>query len=338
MRKWLERDQVQAAWTAVRTSVLNRESLRHLFTHNLGLKLLSLTIAFSIWFFVNFGERDAEETVRAPLELRNIPAHLIITSPRVDFIDLRVSGPRALLGRIDRDRLAISLDLGGVRPGAAVFRVDADMLNLPRGVKVVRITPAQLTMELERVAHKSVPVHLRLNGKIPNGLQVTDTKVAPDRVQVTGPASDVEDVQSANTEPLDIDEARAGTVERELALEPPSEYVTFSANRVAVQVRIEEVAVTREFKRVHVSVRNAALAYEVRPDHVRLVVRGPKGQLNGLEIGGGAIYIDADGQAAGDYLVKPNVELPQGIQLVSVDPPKLQLTLRKGKPSTRGSR
>lgn len=338
MKNWFESEQLRSVWTAVRATALSWESLRHLFTYNLALKLLSLIIAFSVWFFVNFGERDAEETMRAPLELRNIPAHLIITSPRVDFIDLRISGPRALLGRVDRDRLAISLDLGGVRPGAAVFRVDADMMNLPRGVKVVRITPAQLTMELERVGHKSVPVHLRLNGKIPNGLQVTDTKVAPDTVQVTGPASDVEDVQSATTEPLEVRDARAGTIERELALEPPSEYLTFSANRVAVQVRIDEAAVSREFKRLRVNVRNAALAYDVRPDHVRLVLRGPKGQLDGLEIGDGAIYVDADSQAAGDYLVKPIVDLPAGIQVVSIDPPKVKLTLRKGRPSTRGRR
>jgi len=338
MKNWFEREQLLAAWTVVRGAALNWGSLRQLFTYNLALKILSAIIAFSIWFFVNFGERDAEDTMRAPLELRNIPAHLMITSPRLDFIDLRISGPRALLGRIDRDRLAIALDLSGVRPGAAVFRIDADMLNLPRGVKVIRITPAQLTMELERVAHKSVPVRLRLNGKIPSGFQVTDTKVAPETVQVSGPASDVEDVQSANTEPLDIRDVGAGVIERELALEPPSEYLTFSAGRVAVQVRIDEVAVNREFKRLRVSVRNAALAYAVRPDYVRVVLRGPKGVLEGLEIGDGALYVDADGQPVGDYQVKPTLELPAGVQVVSMEPPKVQLILRKGKAPRREPR
>ncbi|MFI5397209.1 MAG: YbbR-like domain-containing protein [Candidatus Binatia bacterium] len=335
MKKWFEREQLQMAWAAVRKAVVDPDRIRQLLTRNLALKILSLLIAFSIWFFVNFGERDTEETLRAPLELRNIPAHLMITSPKADFIDLRVSGPRALLGRIDRDRLAISLDLGGVRPGPAVFRVDADSLNLPRGVKVLRITPAQLTLELERVGHKSVPVHLRLGGKPPPGVQVVDTKVAPETVQVTGPASDVQDVQSANTEPFDIHDARPGTIERELALESPSEYLAFSANRVAAQVRIEESPVTREFKRVTVTVRNAALRYQVSPDHVRVIVRGPKRLVDGLEMDNGAVYIDAEGATAGDHFMKPNVELPSGVLLVSTEPAKLQLTLAKGKPSKR---
>jgi YbbR domain-containing protein len=336
--KWIEREQVRRAWQTVRRNVLDANRIRRLFTYNIALKILSLAIAFSIWFFVNFGERDTEETLKVPLELRNIPAHLMIASPTVDFTDLRVSGPRALLGRIDRNRLAITLDLGGVRPGPAVFRLDTDSLNLPRGVKVLRITPAQVTLELERVAHKSVPVHLRLTGKPPSGLQVVDTKVAPETVQVSGPVSDVEDVQAANTDPLDIHGATAGTIERELPLEPPSEYLSFSANRVAAQVRIEEVQVTREFKRVDVNVRNASLRYRVRPDHVRVTVRGPRRLVDNLELGSGSVYLDAAGETAGEHVVKPTVEVPAGVQIISVEPGQVQLSLWKGKPSRRERR
>jgi YbbR domain-containing protein len=336
--KWLEREQVRIAWQAIRKNVLNPDRIRRLFTYNIALKILSLAIAFSIWFFVNFGERDTEETLKVPLELRNIPAHLMIASPTVDFTDLRVSGPRALLGRIDRNRLAITLDLGGVRPGPAVFRLDTDSLNLPRGVKVLRITPAQVTLELERVAHKSVPVHLRLSGKPPSGLQVVDTKVAPETVQVSGPVSDVEDVQAANTDPLDIRSATAGTIERELVLEPPSEYLSFSANRVAAQVRIEEVPATREFKRVDIEVRNASLRYRVRPDHVHVSVRGPRRLVENLELGPGTIYIDAEGETVGEHMVKPTVELPGGVQVVSMEPARVRLSLWKGKPSQRERR
>lgn len=336
--KWFERQQMQVAWQAVRKTVLDPDRIRHLFTRNIALKILSLAIAFSIWFFVNFGERDTEETLKVPLELRNIPAHLMIASPTVDFTDLRVSGPRALLGRIDRNRIAITLDLGGVRPGPAVFRLDTDSLDLPRGVKVLRITPAQVTLELERVAHKSVPVHLRLAGKPPSGLQVVDTKVAPETVQVSGPVSDVEDVQAANTEPIDMHSAAAGTIERELTLEPPSEYLSFSANRIAAQVRIEAVPVTRELKRVEVQVRNASLRYRVRPDHVRVTVRGPRRLVDNLELGAGTVYIDAEGETVGEHVVKPTVDLPAGVQVVSVEPGRVQLSLWKGKPLRRERR
>lgn len=336
--KWFEQERLQAAWRRVRTAMLDPERIRQLLTRNFTLKLLSLAIAFSLWLFVNFGERDTEESLKVALELRNIPSHLMITSPRVDFIDLRVSGPRTLLGRIDRNRVSVGLDLNGVRPGPAVFRVDAEALNLPRGVKVVRINPAQVTLELDRVGHKSVPVRLRLVGKLPPDLQVADTKVAPDTLQVTGPASDIEDIHTVSTEALDLRDATAGTIERELPLEPAGEYVSYSANRVAAQVRIDEVAMTREFKRVDIAVRNSPAEYRVTPDHLRVTVRGPKRVVGSLELDHGAVYIDAQGVELGKQVVKPTVELPTGVELVSVEPAQVQLALWKGKRASRGPR
>ena len=107
--KWIDRDEPAAfvaaraaACCGIRTAGGPRSS------RNFLLKLLSLVAAFSLWLFVNAGERDTEIALQVPLELRNIPAHLMITSPRVDFIDLRVSGPRTLLGRIDRSRSRLS--------------------------------------------------------------------------------------------------------------------------------------------------------------------------------------------------------------------------------------
>jgi len=322
--KWLEREQLGGVWQTLRATVLNPERVRQSLTRNPGLKLLSLLIAFGLWSFVNFGERDTEQSLKVPLELRNIPAHLMITSPRVDFVDLRVTGPRTLLGRIDRNRLSIGLDLGGVRPGPAVFRVGAEALNLPRGVKVLRLNPAQVTLELERVAHKSVPVHLRLVGKPPLDLQVADTKVSPETLQVSGPASDVEEVHAANTEAVDISKATAGTIERELPLDSLGDYVSFSADRVAVQVHIEEVLIIREFKRVPVVLQHAAAGFRLVPDVVRLTVRGPHRLLDSLELDAAALSVDAASDDA-DHLVKPSIELPAGVELVTMDPAQVKL-------------
>jgi len=315
-------------WTTVRRG-FNRDRLRQMFTRNLSLKLLSLLIAFGLWMFVNFGERDAEESVRMALELRNIPPELMITSPRVDFIDVRVSGPRTLLGRIDRNRLSMGLDLTGVRPGPAVFRVGAEQLNLPRGVRVIRINPAQVTIELEKTAQRSVPVRLRLSGKPPADLLVGDTKLSPDTVQITGPQSFIRSVDFVNTEPLDLADVTPGTIERELPLAPVGEYVSLSAARVAAQIRIDEVEVTRELSQVPVEVRNTTYRYRVRPEAVRLTLRGPKRLLRGLEPAEVPVYIDAGREGLGERSVRPAIELPSGLELVSMEPATVRLNLSR---------
>jgi YbbR domain-containing protein len=320
------RQTLAQVWLGVKRR-LGRERLRQALTRNLSLKLLSLLIAFGLWTFVNFGERDAEESLRVALELRNIPVDLMITSPRVNFIDVRVSGPRTLLGRIDRNRLSIGLDLGGVRPGPAVFRLGVEQLNLPRGVKIIRINPAQVTIELEAIAQRTVPVRVRLTGRPPPDLFIDETKVSPETVQVSGPQSYVHSVDAVDTEPLDLTDVPAGTLERELSLEPVGEYVSLSAARVAVQVRLDEVEITRELTGVPVTVRNTNYRYAVRPEVVQLTLRGPKRVLSNLERGTIPVYIDAGREGLGERSIKPTVDLPSGAELVSMEPATVRLTL-----------
>jgi YbbR domain-containing protein len=321
--KWIETTPLQNLLRRVWVALRDPQRWRQAFTRNLSLKLLSLLIAFGLWSFVNFGERDTEDTLKVPLELRNIPPQLMITSPRNDFVDLRVVGPRTLLGRIDRNRLALPLDLSGVKPGPAVFRVGAEALALPRGVRVVRINPAQVTIELERISHKTVPVRLRLVGKPATDLQVTDTKVSPEMVQVSGPASDIENISIVPTQAIDISKLSAGTIERELPLETVGDYVSFSASRVAVQVRIEEIAMTREFKRVGIEIRGGAPGMKTNPETLRVVIRGPKRIVSSLELGGQGAYVDLSDAVSGDP--KPVIELPEGVEIVAMEPETVKL-------------
>jgi len=327
--KGFDRATAAAVWRRL-GPLRDRERWRAMLTRDIGLKLISLGVAFGLWAFVNASERDTEQALQVPLELRDIPVAMMITSPRVDFVDLRVSGPRTLLSRIDRKRLMIPLDLAGLRPGPAVFRISADALNLPRGVKVVRITPAQITIDIERIVRRTLPVHLQLVGKLPNGLRVVDSRVSPETVEALGPASAVEDLTTPETEPLDLSNAGPGKLERELALPAVSEYVSFSAQRVAAQVQIGEVEIERELRRVPVAVRNNAHA-TVDPPVVRVIVRGPKHVVESLELNHGEVYIDAANTAPGRYERTPSVDLPAGIEVVRREPVAVQLRVMKGR-------
>ncbi len=299
--------------------------------HNAPVKLVALLSAVGLWLFVNTAERDAEIAVPVPVELRNQPANAMLVSPRVDFIDLVVSGPRALLRRIDPSDLSVALDLQGVRSGPTVFRITADMLDLPRGVTVLRMTPAEVTLAFAPVQRRRVPVHVALSGRPSAGLRIGETRVAPESVEVVGPAADVEKVRVAETVSIDLEGAGPGLIERDVALEAPSEYVSFSSGLVHVQVRVEEPERTRTFADVAVEVRDAGTAARVVPARVRLTVRGPRSAAEALELHPGAVYIDAAGRAPGVYQVTPRVDLPAGLTLVRQEPESVELRIARQK-------
>lgn len=311
-------------------------SLRWLLLHNAGLKLLSLLAAAGLWFFVNAGQRDAELSLQVPVELHNTPPNVMLVSPRVGFIDLVVRGPRTLLHRIHPDQLAMILDLSGVRPGPAVFRILGEALDLPRGVTVVRLSPPEVTLEFAATTRRRVPVHVALTGKPPSGLRVTDTKVAPESVEVFGPADQVEPIKAAETSAIDLSDAEAGLIERDLALEVPREYVSFGANLVHAQVLLEEPERTRTVANVPVVVRNSPYRTALRPTAVQITVRGPRSATDSLELDHGAVYIDAAGQEPGTYDLTPAVDLPADVELVRQEPASIELRILRQKRKADG--
>jgi hypothetical protein len=306
------------------------ESLRWIAFRNAGLKLLSLIAAIGLWFFVNAGERDAELSFQVPVELRNIPPNVMLVSPRVDFIDVVARGPRTLLNRIHPDQLAMVLDVRGVRPGPAVFRILSEALDLPRGVSVVRLTPSEVTLEFAGVLRKRVPVHVTLAGKPPAGLRIVSTKVAPESVELIGPADQIEQIKAADTVPLDLADADAGVVERDLPLDAPREYVSMSAGLVHAQLVLAEVERTRTLT-VPVAVRNSAYRTVLKPPTIQITVRGPRSATDALELDHGAVYIDAAGREPGTYDVAPAVDLPAEIELLKQDPGSVEVRILRQK-------
>jgi hypothetical protein len=312
------------------------ESLRWLLLRNAGIKLLSLLAAAGLWFFVNAGERDAEVALQVPVELHNVPPNIMLVSPRVDFIDLVVRGPRTLLNRIQPEQMSLILDLRGVRPGPAVFRILAEALDLPRGVDVVRLTPSEVTLEFAATLRRRVPVHVAFTGKPPGGLRVTATKVAPESVEAIGPAGQVEQIRAAETVPVNLDEAEAGLIERDLMLEPPREYVSFSANLVHAQVLLEEPERTRTVAKVPIVVRNCPYRTTLNPALVQITVRGPRSSMESLELDHGAVYIDATGREPGTYEMTPAVDLPADVELVKQEPASVELRILRQKRKADG--
>src|SRR5213078_4494528 len=67
------------------------------------LKLVSLLLAFFLWFSINVSERDAEGTLEIPLQVRQ-PAGYVVTSAPAKPVAVTVRGPRTILDGVDERR------------------------------------------------------------------------------------------------------------------------------------------------------------------------------------------------------------------------------------------
>jgi YbbR domain-containing protein len=288
------------------------------FRRNGKLKVFSLAFAFGLWIFVNYGERDTEKTLLVPVELRNLSASLVIMGPRIDYIDLRLRGPRSLLEGIKSKR--IRLDLHDVRPGMSSFRINADTLNLPRGVRVVRISPAQINLDIAQVTKRVVPVRLDTVGTLPRGYTLTTTELLPDKVEVRGPLPIVEKIQAVQTDSLDLTNLTQPVTQTVNLRGPEEETVSYSVEKVLAQVGVQEVVTTREFRQLKIEARNAAPGTAVTPEQVHVKIRGPQRLLEGINAKDIKVFVDGVGQDPGLTTAPIAIVLPPGLELVSQEP------------------
>ncbi len=291
------------------------EVVRGLLLDNFLLKLLSLMMAVGLWFFVNAAERDSEAEYPIPVQLMNQPPQLLLVSPRIETVDLRVSGPRTLLDRIEGGDLSIEIDLRRVRPGATTFRMRPNSLALPRGVVPIHITPSEITLEFAKIGSKRVPVNLAVGGR-PGDLLIAESKVTPEEVEITGPASVVETIEVVKTQPLDLDDAKPGRIKREIELDPEVDLLTLSSPTVHVDLLIEEPKEEGKTDPIAIVVRNWLGEATVSPAEVTLRVKGARSKVQALELPNGAVYVDAQGLEPGTHRLKPLATLPAGIELV----------------------
>jgi YbbR domain-containing protein len=172
-------------------------------TENWVLKLISLAFAVVLWFFV-IGERNLEVSYIVPLEYQGLSRDLIIANEVPSSVSVRISGPRALLMNQSAGDISIAVDLKGLPAGVTSFKRLEESLNLPTGLKVTRISPSYVDVKLERIREKSVPVRVVLTGTPVPGYVVTETRVEPEQVVVSGAGSELKSVSEVFTESIDI--------------------------------------------------------------------------------------------------------------------------------------
>jgi YbbR domain-containing protein len=318
---------------------LNWRSLWARIIDNWILKLVSIAFAIGLWGFVNLGAREADMSIFVPLELRNLSPNLTITSPLPESVGVRLRGPRTILGTIDQRRQRIQLDLTNVGAGSTAFKIEPDMLNLPRGMTVTRMSPVQVTLHVERILERTLPVAANFGGAVPSGYRVVESEIRPKAVSVKGPASEVGALRNVPTGPLHLP-ATSGNFEQSVALERPADLVEVSPDRVVVRGRLEEIIIAWDFRNVEIGVHNPPAQYHLRPSKVDVTVRGPQRLVKELHLTSQNVYVDLEGVLPGYHEAKVQPAAPEGIEVLEIRPPSAVVEIPKppAAPKTRPSR
>ena len=170
--------------------------------NNLRLKILSVFLAFIVWFVVSAPRREpvSERAFAAPLSLVRMPRDLTITTPVPDTVSVRLRGRVSDLRALSSQNLEVTLDVSWVTPGDAVITLTPRAMSVPPQIDVVSMEPTKLRFRVEALRQKVVPIRPFLVGQPPPGFSAGDPALVPDHVLISGPASQVKNVAEVATE------------------------------------------------------------------------------------------------------------------------------------------
>jgi len=151
---------------------------------NLKWKLVALLLALCLWAYVTVSERLGEKGFPVTIEVAEIPSGLALTSfPGRVWVWLR--GEREALETAG-DRVQARVRPASFHAGQMRAKVEAIH---PPDLTLVRISPPEITLRLERVVKKQFAVTCQFQGEPSPGYVLGKPRVTPSLALVSGPQS-----------------------------------------------------------------------------------------------------------------------------------------------------
>lgn len=128
--------------------------LRRLVLHNLGLKLIALTISFFLWATYT-AEPFEQIGYNVPVAYLNVPDGLAVGGSPPNTVRIVLRGRSGLLRRLTPADLILDVNLATAPSGDIPIRLSPTMVSVPYGTEVVRLAPTEFHVSL--VATKIPP-------------------------------------------------------------------------------------------------------------------------------------------------------------------------------------
>ena len=152
IRQVIDPEQFSATLEGLLNPVRERAAprLHRLFFNNLGLKFAALGLAALIWSMSFLASGTVIRTVSAPVEFGNVPAGLQVAEQSADTLEVQLRGSPWIMDSVNPGPLVARFDLRGQHAGWQTVRFQPDSLDLPPGVKVDRVIPDSLRVNVVR--------------------------------------------------------------------------------------------------------------------------------------------------------------------------------------------
>jgi YbbR domain-containing protein len=314
--------------------------------HPTAVKLIALALGILMWAVVHFNPSESSpNNVSSLLETRVIDAvniqpyglderNYVLLGLEPKTVKLKVRGTRSDLLAAKTNDYRIQVDLRTVGEGKHTLNLDE---NLPRGIQLVEMTPATVTVDVEALQIKEFEVNILTEGNPAKGYKVGTPIIKPsNRVHVTLPKNELAQVERVGTS-ISIDGEKETLKNKSVKLTAYDQEGRIIKDAIIDPAVVEvEIPITNPFKTVPLQFKMlghmpAGLSIaSFKADVEQVTVYGPQEELDKID------FIEVDVQQdnlknSGQVTVPLKVVAP----IIEISPKQININIEVLLSSTR---
>lgn len=307
---------------------------------NIWTRLLALFMAVFVWYAIVSMNSFESQIDNVPIRTL-VSDNYAVLDLSVDDVDVYFEGSKDALLNLNREQLAIIVDLQSINEvGAIDIPLSADNIKAPSGAKATHFSPPVLTVMLDKKITRRLPIKLDIQEKLPANYEIAKTSVDPMTAEISGPALKINGLEWIKTEPIYVG-SHTKTFRERVALAKPSTSwkAVLTPARINAQVSIIEHSETVDFEHIPVAALappGKAASISLSPPIVAVSVNGTEARLNQLQAADIRAFVDCrDLQLGSTYLLPIQLVLPEGIILNSITPDTASTTVSVPPPAPK---
>lgn len=301
---------------------------------NFSLKAWSLVIAVALAYFVNSLSNSTVISLIVPVELRNLPQTKVVLLPSIRQAQVTIRGPSHLMEGVGQSPPSFSVSIPEEVGDRYSFNLQSEHLVLPPGVEVLNIDPPQMELVFDDLITKQLPVQVPRIGTLRKDFVLDKMSITPAEITVTGPISEMEGIDSVETAAIDMRAIQEPTT-RTLTLSTPGRYMKLEPSKVSVEVQVSQIKTEKKFSKIPLDLRQegSQLEYTASLPHVSVEVSGPRAKMNTLKPSLVSSFVEVSSdEKRKTFDARVQIELPDDIELVFVNPETVTLTAKSDLP------
>jgi len=207
----------------------------------------------------------------------------------------------------------------------------SDRLDLPSGVSVVKISPEEIDINLDKYSEKYVRIKSNLVVRTKENYKLIGTPVfSPDSIKIIGANSVLNRIKFIPTESKNLDDVNSNMSGLINLKDTLGNLIKFEPKSIRYSFNVE-LAADRSFDDIEISINNIPENKEVLliPPKANLSLKGGVEQLSKINPSEIKMFIDfskLEEDTLGYFV--PEIQLPIEANIVNITPPKFQYIIK----------